>query len=836
MRTGPLKSVAALGWAGLSRVLSRPQALNDYLGNLNSRVLSASVGGDVGVFGVRRLGVRSETETEFDVTERHFGGNIIGSFHAENGSMNDNFREAVDALDISDLRYPAGEPDVAYADGVIINDALPDHVHNFFASIEDRGGQIVMVIPTFGSYTGPQELQQFVELVMTSYGDKVRAWEIGNEYWQMQNETEYGRIANESVEAISNGLDAAGTTSDIWVQIGNASGAASDFRDHPTLGWVDSTIGANNAIIAELSEETIARIDGLVEHVYLRDAGQIIGDEIEATNMAALDLSTWEETTGRTFDFAVTEWNIKANNLEQHGLKGGSALLQHTENLLRLGADDMHVWSPQHNTKTDLAGSSQVLFDADTGFVNNTVIGAMFDVMSSSLPGKTLLDLEITGETTGITTHAFADGEELTIYVASRSESIEEVRFDLADVFANAALESALLIGYDKSGDSSDGTHFSQVEGRFVPADFIIVEDAPYFFNEHEVNAALDWLDTAGMAAGDSFDFRLLPYEIIELTYSIEDDPLRLRTRGADRLEYDGEDSLIEALEGNDTVDAGDGQDTVFAGEGHDHVILGAGDDVGFGEDGNDFLGGWGGHDTLHGGAGDDTIYGFQDDDDIRGDAGNDTLRGDAGDDLLDGGAQNDHLQGGTGQDSLLGGDGFDFLEGNDGDDDLQGGGGGDRMDGGAGDDLLLGENGADYLSGGTGSDTLEGGAGDDRLLGGDDTDRLSGGTGDDDLFGGQGADTLLGGAGDDLLTGGVNADTFEFHDNHGHDVIDDFDVASVDERIDLRGVTTLTQFQDVMPLARQDSDDVVIETGSQSSVRLKNVQLEELEADDFAF
>lgn len=794
---------------------------------------------------MRSIIVESESATEFNVSNRHFGGNIIGSFHTDNGTTNDNFREAIDALDVSDLRYPAGEPDVIYAAGMLADGGLPEHVHNFFRSIEDREGQVVMVTPTFGSYTGPEELRRFAELVMESYGDKVRAWEIGNEYWQLQNETEYGRIANEAVEAISEAMNDVGATTDIWVQMGNASGAASDFRDHPTLGWVDSTIEANKTIISQLSPESIARIDGLVEHVYLRDHSQIVGDEVDATNMAHLDLATWVAETGRDFDFAVTEWNVKTNNLEQHGLKGGSALLQHAENLLRLGADDMHIWAPQHNTKTDLAGSNQVLLDSVTGMVNNTVLGGVFDAMSSALPGKTLLNVTISDLDADITAHAFANETQLTLYIASRSKEVEDFSLDLGSVFGRSSLEDALVIGYDRVTGSSDGQHFSQEAGAFVPADFVLVDGEPYFFNEHDANASFEQLDITGIASDDAFAFQLLPYEIVQLTYTINKDVSQLRTRQADTLENGDSDSIIDALAGNDTVDAGAGMDTVFAGGGDDHVILGSGDDLGYGQDGHDFLSGWGGHDEMHGGDGNDTLYGFQGNDTVSGNAGNDRLRGDEGHDVLSGGQQNDRIDGGDGQDTLNGDAGHDFLEGDAGADTLMGGDGADRMTGGTGADQLSGGAGNDFLSGGdqsdllqgdAGSDTMLGGDGGDTLEGGDGADNLMGGQGDDDLAGGTGTDHLSGGTGDDLLSGNSDADTFEFHDGHGNDVVVDFETDLVDEQLDFAGLTVLTRFQDVMQNAIQDADDVVIETGSQSSVRLQNTQLDDLTADDFVF
>lgn len=723
--------------------------------------------------------------TELNVTERHFGGNIIATEYTSNGRIDDHFRIAIDELDISDLRYPAGQPDVVYEAGLLVNGSLPDHLLNFFRSLEDRAGQVVLVTPAGSSYTGPAELKRFVELVMEDFGPKIRAIEVGNEYWQYQGESAYGTIANESVLAISEAINSSGYDTDIWVQMANATGKGSDFHQHPTLGWHDRTIEANKAILNQLSERALDAIDGLVEHSYNRDTGQILGDEIDSTNMLWLDVETWREHSRRDYDLALTEWNIRTSNEDQLGIKSASTLIHHFENLMKLGADDMHVWSPQHNTSTDLAGSRHVFLDDETGVVVNTVIGATFDLMSSAIVGKHMLNLRDSGSGDLISTHGYANDTEVTVYVASRSEQSEAVSFSTGGFFDGAILRSATKIGYDSSPESSDGVHWFQPAGQFVQSASVIIDGKSYYLNEHDVNASIEVLHISQSEAVADFSFTLLPYEVVQLTYDLPNDQQFYGTALNDRMIYTSGEQMIRALSGNDTVDSGQNSDTVYGGPGNDHIILGAGDDIGYGEDDDDFISGWGGHDTISGGRGNDTVNGFQGDDEIDGNAGNDHLNGNDGDDTifgsggfdrieggdgadrLHGGNEADQLFGGAGNDSISGGSGFDRLEGGDDNDVLDGGESTDVLFGGNGNDLIFGGDENDRAFGGTGFDTMNGDDGNDTLFGEGQADILSGGSGDDQLFGGNGVDQLLGGAGNDWLDGGIHNDRLRGGDGH---------------------------------------------------------------------
>jgi Ca2+-binding RTX toxin-like protein len=104
-------------------------------------------------------------------------------------------------------------------------------------------------------------------------------------------------------------------------------------------------------------------------------------------------------------------------------------------------------------------------------------------------------------------------------------------------------------------------------------------------------------------------------------------------------------------------------------------------------------------------------------------------------------------------------------------------------------------------------------------------------------LIGQAGNDTLEGRGGNDTLTGGSGDDTFVYSDGDGNDTITDFVAgAGMPDKIDLTGVASIFALSDVLALATQDGADTLIDFGGGNSIRLLNVNVGNLHADDFLF
>lgn len=277
--------------------------------------------------------------------------------------------------------------------------------------------------------------------------------------------------------------------------------------------------------------------------------------------------------------------------------------------------------------------------------------------------------------------------------------------------------------------------------------------------------------------------------------------------------------SHVAGVAGGYTIAYGVVIENGTGGSGADRITGNDANNVLSGNSGNDTLLGGLGNDTLHGGAQDDRMLGGNGDDYLLGGPGFDALYGGDGNDILDGGTNADNLFGGAGNDTMRGGDGLDRLFGGDGDDFGRGG---------TGDDGLFGD---------AGNDTLNGESGNDRLFGGVGNDDLDGSTGNDTLYGGAGFDTLKGGEGNDLLYGNFNADTFVFTDGNGNDTIADFEADNPLEKIDLSGVSAITNLFDLLSNhVSQVGANVVIDTGSGNSITLNNVNIATLDSSDFIF
>lgn len=335
---------------------------------------------------------------------------------------------------------------------------------------------------------------------------------------------------------------------------------------------------------------------------------------------------------------------------------------------------------------------------------------------------------------------------------------------------------------------------------------------------------------------------------------------INLKTGGLEGAEAVGDRYIsIEGLIGSQFDDLLTGTDTrneLYGGRGRDTLT---------GNGGNDLLDGGLGADRMAGGAGDD-IYVVDNAGDVvsevemiaapRGSRGNGimtaplTVRDTGGIDevrttlkeytlglnienltlladgaagtgnelgnVIRGGIGEDRIEGKGGNDRLIGGDSFDTFIFSGAVAEL----GNDTVDGGDGAtdryndvvdfsglagrvtvDLSQGRYTATDASSAIATGTLRnieyvvGSAGDDVLIGNDaDENSLDGGDGDDQINGG---------AGTDILTGGAGKDIFLFEDAWGEDYVLDF--TSGEDVLDMRAVTGLTGFEQLLPITYSD-------------------------------
>jgi hypothetical protein len=469
------------------------------------------------------------SESAFDrtgqfVSDQLFGTNAVYSIHTDSGDLTETFEHAIDTFDVDVFRFPAGEAepedeDLEGVNGIDITRLTEDgllrpELVNFLEAID---GSVTLTIPTghvsLDDYS--QKIEEWTELVMTEYGDVVDAFEIGNEYWALMNEIEYGEKANIAIKALRNGIEAADTEdADILVQM------ASPFAESDYHSSVDDrdyrlrVVDANQAIIDQIDEQARSEIDGVVEHYYWNEAAEPFEDSSAEVNYIDLDLKVWQENLEQDLDLHITEWNLKASNLENNGVKSVSVLVEMVENMVELDVDAGAVWPIVHNTPNDLGGSSAdgIVQTDEDGRVTHTVRGAIFDLMSNSLPGAELIRLDLESVHNDMEIAAYEKDGEFTIYIGNLSEMPENTVIDLTELLPNFDSANVVKIGYDR--ETSNGQLYSSALRGMTLADTVTIDDEPYRLNEHDTCAVLTDYDFSSPI----FDVNLNPFEVLQIT------------------------------------------------------------------------------------------------------------------------------------------------------------------------------------------------------------------------------------------------------------------------------------------------------------------------------
>lgn len=457
------------------------------------------------------------------VSEDLFGANAVYSIHTEDGMLSDTFESAVDAFEIENLRFPAGqaEPDRGDEEGVdwiditqLTDDGeLRPELTTF---LNAASGGVTLTIPTGHLTTDEygQGLEEWAELVMSEYGDVVDAFEIGNEYWYLMGESEYGAKANIAIKALSNGIDAAESEdADILVQMASTFAQSEFHSSVDDRGFTARVTDANQRIIDQLDITAKSELDGVVEHYYWNKDSDSFDDSSGEVNYIDLDLQVWEQNFDQELDFHVTEWNIKASNEETYGLKGVGVMAEMVENMVELGVDKGAVWTLVHNTTNDLGGPDDGIVETDDkNRVIETVRGAIFDLMSDALPGMELVKLDLAGIDNNMEVAAYEKAGEFVFYLANNSDAAESFDVDLSELLPNFEAATSVTVGYDK--ETSDGRLYSMAQRSMVDAESVIVDGENYYLNEHDVGATLT--DSAYSSA--VFNVTLNPYEVIQIT------------------------------------------------------------------------------------------------------------------------------------------------------------------------------------------------------------------------------------------------------------------------------------------------------------------------------
>lgn len=363
-----------------------------------------------------------EPDPEVERTGQMVSGDLFGvnahyTVSTDAGMPTENFQSGIDAFQIEDLRFPAGRAEVnSGKEGVdwldvteLTDDGqLRPELTEFLDSVD---GDVTLVISTTNA---PLEeygegLAEWTETLLNEYGDQIQAFEIGNEYWGRMGETEYGQYANIAIQELAQGIENANIGDpQIVMQMGSPIGQSDFVPNLDDRGFLTRLNASNHAIIDQLSEESKSHLDGVLEHYYWKQSPIPFEDTPQEIRHMDRELHIWESRFEQDLDFYITEWNLKAGNCACNGMPVLSIYVEMVENMVELGVDVAHIWPMAHNTTNDIGGPADDNgVDTDEeGRVIETLRGAIFDIMSETLPDKELIYVEVPGMPEGFTVAA----------------------------------------------------------------------------------------------------------------------------------------------------------------------------------------------------------------------------------------------------------------------------------------------------------------------------------------------------------------------------------------------------------------------------------------------
>tara|TARA_B110000091_G_scaffold206876_1_gene244316 strand:+ start:49 stop:516 length:468 start_codon:yes stop_codon:yes gene_type:complete len=152
----------------------------------------------------------------------------------------------------------------------------------------------------------------------------------------------------------------------------------------------------------------------------------------------------------RDLDLHITEWNIKASNIENNGVKSLGVLVGMVENMVELDVVQGAVWPIVHNKTNVLGGTVNegIVQTDDQGRVTETLRGAMFDLMSTSLPGMELIQLDLESVENDKELAAYEKDGEFVVYIGNNLEMAETITVDLAGLLPNFNKAHGVKVGY----------------------------------------------------------------------------------------------------------------------------------------------------------------------------------------------------------------------------------------------------------------------------------------------------------------------------------------------------------------------------------------------------
>lgn len=567
------------------------------------------------------------------ITSDHFGGNII--LTRDDLSAGSSFSTINSEIGFHSFRYPGGAVtenqtwdngglDRMFGDPMDPDD--PDYVMTIREALEysaAKGVDLTIVVPTKQFYdhatnsiiTGDLEkyLLELEKAIADCPGAKIKAFEIGNEYWGdggngPLSPAEYGQVANEIIPRLDEIGSAMAAEADVLKPgIGIQAGAQWTAVQDDVGKWQPTGVMESHEIASAIGLEERGMITTIYQHSY-PDARKQVGWQVDWAvdpMKALLALPGFSEN----LELSISEFNVGSGSAT--GVAQGASWIEAFSARIDAGIDAFYHWGIGYEWLSNKFYDTRFpAVESDHGNINAiaTPMGQVYDIAETLLIGKsTLSDADAVQ---GMTTRG-------DLQVTGFEDDGQKVVF-----FYNQGAEDALIDLGELDPDQHVTVYrLADADSPHTPSyDESIPEPLP-------PGAIAD-------ARGDMH---------VESGLSVRDLDLGAGELGVIVISDPGRDLVIEGA--HNVTDASTGMVD-------DSIVGGSGNDIIRGHVGNDTLVGGQGRDVIVGGRGDDVISGGEDSDIVFAGEGNDTVEGGEGNDLvvISGGREGDVTSVATGQ------------------------------------------------------------------------------------------------------------------------------------------------------------------------------------------
>lgn len=358
---------------------------------------------------VKLVTLHVEMEGSTPISPLLYGVNY--DWNAIPGTDLDAFAEAMHSFaHVNAVRYPGGwnaekynwdnNTEIPWRHFSPIPGAPPERVLGLFQGV-------TFITPSAAAIEDPAkagEIAQTSEQLVRKFGDRVKVWEIGNEWFLQRGAKQHPEILQQNLERYASLLNEV---------VPRMKQADSSIHIYIVAEWNSKEDAAR---LRHLTNPSVwAEIDGIAIHPYCG-----MDDDESACTLLQQRIADIRSATGKE-DIYSSEWSVVRNHTkDDFGMHNANFTLKAIRDLAMAQVKVGAYWPPAR----EIPAMSLVSNDLRTPYATGTVFGWM----SKDYEGAAL---RVTGD---VDAAAAYNNHTITLFVPSAEQGPEQIRVDLTDL------------------------------------------------------------------------------------------------------------------------------------------------------------------------------------------------------------------------------------------------------------------------------------------------------------------------------------------------------------------------------------------------------------------